>query len=98
MNTYAQVHNGVVVNCIVADITFIASLPNATEFHLYDESRPAGIGWTWDDENKRAIPPQPFPSRTLDDNYRWQPPVPYPSDGNRYTWDEDNGTWVPVEP
>lgn len=59
MNTYAQVQDGVVVNCIVADITFIASLPNATEFHLYDESRPAGIGWIWRADVNRAQPPEP---------------------------------------
>ena len=96
MNTYAQVVDGIVVNVVVADPDWISQQPG--EWHLYDDERPAAIGWTWDDENKRAIPPQPFPSWTLDDNYRWQPPVPYPSDGNRYTWDEDNGTWVPVEP
>lgn len=91
MSTYAQVQNGVVVNCIVADITFIAGLPNATEFHLCDESRPAGIGWSWDDENKRAIPPQPFPS-WVRSGWGWMAPVEKP-EGN-YSWDEDTLTWV----
>lgn len=59
MATYAQVQNGIVVNCIVADATFIANLPNAAEFHEYDETRSAGIGWTWRDDANRAQPPEP---------------------------------------
>ena len=58
-----------------------------------------GPGWTWDETRDAFIPPKPYPSWVLnEDTCRWDPPVPYPSDGNRYTWDEDNGTWVPVEP
>lgn len=91
MATYAQVQNGVVVNCIVADATFIGSLPNSDEFHWYDESRPVGIGWTWSTEHNRAIPPQPYPSWTLN-GWLWVAPVPKP-DGD-YTWDEDAQDWV----
>ena len=59
----------------------------------------AGVGYTYDADRDAFIPPKPYPSWVLnEDTCRWDPPVPYPSDGNRYTWDEDNGTWVPVEP
>jgi hypothetical protein len=43
------------------------------------------------------LPPQPYPSWTLDDDANWQPPVAYPDDGEPYTWDEDEQTWQPVE-
>jgi hypothetical protein len=58
----------------------------------------AGIGYTYDAERDAFIPPQPYPSWTLDDDAcLWQPPTPYPDDGNLYTWDEDTLTWVEVE-
>jgi hypothetical protein len=91
MTTYAQVHNGVVVNIIVADISFITTLPNAAEFHLYDDSRPAGIGWLWDDENHRAIPPQPYPS-WVRSGWGWAAPVAKPE--GDYYWNEDTQSWV----
>lgn len=91
MNTYAQVQDGVVVNCIVADALFLASIPNRAEFFYYDESRPAGIGWVWDVEANRAIPPQPFPS-WVRSGWGWTAPVEKPE--GDYSWDEDTLTWV----
>lgn len=96
MSTYAQIVGDKVVNTVVADADWIAT--QGGTWGEYDDARPAGIGWSWDVAAQRAYPPQPYPSWTLDDNYHWQPPVPRPSDGNDYAWDEDNGTWVPVEP
>lgn len=60
----------------------------------------AGIGFTYDEVLDAFIPPQPYPSWTLDeDKAQWEPPVPYPSDGKEYTWDEDTQSWVvPVAP
>lgn len=54
----------------------------------------AGIGYKFDGVG--FIPPQPFPSWTLDlDTYLWQPPVPMPeSNGTFYKWDEDTLEWV----
>ena len=40
------------------------------------------------------IPPQPYPSWTLDDNADWQAPVPMPDDGKMYGWDEATLSWV----
>ena len=58
----------------------------------------AGIGYTYDAVRDAFIPPQPYPSWTLDDyTCLWQPPTPFPDDGNLYTWDEDTLTWVEVE-
>lgn len=40
------------------------------------------------------IPPQPFPSWTLDpDTALWEPPTPRPDDG-RWYWDEASLSWV----
>jgi hypothetical protein len=60
----------------------------------------AGIGYTWDADNNAFYAPQPYPSWTLDDNYKWQSPVPYPDDASPekiYAWDEENLTWKVVE-
>jgi hypothetical protein len=36
----------------------------------------------------------PYPSWSLDENYDWKAPVPYPTDGQEYSWDEENLQWV----
>jgi hypothetical protein len=54
----------------------------------------ASIGYTYDRVRDAFIPPQPFPSYTLnEDTCLWEAPVPYPEDGNLYIWDEDAGNW-----
>lgn len=65
----------------------------------------AGIGYTYDEARDAFIPPQPYPSWTLnDDTCLWDCPVEQPDpieneDGTVtfHTWDEDNQEWVPVE-
>jgi hypothetical protein len=94
MSTYALIVGDTVVNVVMADADWIATQPG--NWHEYDDDRPAAIGWTWDHDAERAYPLQPFPSWTLDENYRWEAPVPYPTDGGDYTWDEDAQSWVPV--
>jgi hypothetical protein len=54
----------------------------------------AGIGFTWDSVNEAFIYPQPFPSWSLDSEFRWQAPLPYPDDGKKYRWDETALEWV----
>ena len=54
--------------------------------------------------------PQPYPSWTLNDFYRWEPPVPAPSETRivehegrahevvvPYIWDEDTLAWVELD-
>lgn len=53
----------------------------------------AGIGDTYDETNDVFIAPQPFNSWSLDSNFDWQPPTPYPTDGEYYSWNEENQTW-----
>ncbi len=53
----------------------------------------AGVGYTYNSVRDAFIPPQPYPSWTLDDDANWQPPVPVPTDGERYSWNEEQQKW-----
>ena len=53
----------------------------------------AGIGYAYDAARDAFIPPQPYPSWSLDDDANWQAPVPMPDDGFMYLWDEENQQW-----
>ena len=53
----------------------------------------AGAGFTYNADIDAFVPPQPFPSWTLDADCNWQPPVAMPTDGGRYSWDEANQAW-----
>jgi hypothetical protein len=53
----------------------------------------AGAGFTYNSVRDAFIPPQPYPSWTLDDDANWQPPVAMPTDGGRYSWNEANQAW-----
>lgn len=55
----------------------------------------AGIGFTYDEQRDAFIPPQNFPSWTLDEfSCLWVPPVAYPQDGKPYIWDEAQQNWI----
>lgn len=57
----------------------------------------AGIGYSYDPVLDAFIPPQPYPSWSLNtQTCLWDPPVPYPNDGKTYIWDEDTLSWVEV--
>ena len=59
----------------------------------------AGMGYQYDKDRDAFIPPQPFPSWTLDEQTcLWNAPVAMPSDGKMYSWNEDAQNWVEVEP
>jgi hypothetical protein len=58
----------------------------------------AGIGFTYDPKLDAFIPPKPYQSWLLNkDTCLWEPPTPYPTDGEIYTWNEDETSWVLVE-
>ena len=49
----------------------------------------AGTGFTYDQIRDAFIPPQDFPSWTLNETTcLWDPPIPRPTDGKLYRWDE----------
>ena len=55
----------------------------------------AGVGYTYDATRDAFIPPQPFPSWTLNETTcQWESPVAYPDDDKRYEWDELTTNWV----
>jgi len=57
----------------------------------------AGIGYTYDKEKDAFIPPQPFPSWTLNETTcLWESPVAYPDDGKMYIWNESITNWTEV--
>lgn len=53
----------------------------------------AGVGYTYDAARDAFIPPQPYPSWSLDDDCNWQAPVPKPDDDFMYAWDEASQQW-----
>ena len=53
----------------------------------------AGIGYKYDAQLDAFVPPQPYPSWTLDADANWQPPVAMPTDGGMYSWNEANQAW-----
>ena len=56
----------------------------------------AGIGYTYDSVADVFIAPQPYPSWSLDKNYKWQAPKPRP-EGLFWYWDEPTLSWVEVD-
>jgi hypothetical protein len=53
----------------------------------------AGIGFSYDVARDAFIPPNPYPSWSLDEaTCQWVAPTPKP-DGD-YVWDEQAGEWV----
>jgi hypothetical protein len=54
-------------------------------------------GYIYNPSSDVFIPPQPFPSWTLNVNNEWEPPVAYPNvadDATQYNWDEDTQSWI----
>ena len=55
----------------------------------------AGIGYKFDRQRDAFIPPQPFPSWTLnEETCVWEAPSPYPSNDKIYIWDEQSLSWT----
>jgi len=79
---------------------FIASLGlggewRQTSYHASFRYNYAGINHTFDEQRDAFIPPQPYPSWTLNESTcLWEPPVPHPTDGGVYVWDEESLTWL----
>jgi hypothetical protein len=56
----------------------------------------AGIGYRYDETLDGFIPPQPFPSWTLNTTTcLWDAPVPQPDDG-MWLWNEETMSWEPM--
>lgn len=69
-----------------------------TSYNGNFRKRYAGIGYTYNETLDAFIPPQPFPSWTLDNaTADWVAPVPYPTDGKMYSWNETTQSWDLVD-
>ena len=113
MAHFAQIdENNIVVQVIVADNqewceTYLGGTWVQTSYNTFAGEHKlggtplrknyAGIGYIYDAERDAFIPPQPFPSWSLNEQTcLYEPPVPYPSDEQPYIWDEESGNWVEV--
>ena len=68
-----------------------------TSYHGRIRKNYAGLGYTYNEQLDAFVPPQPFPSWTLDESTAlWTAPVPRPTDGGDYQWDEPSQSWVPA--
>jgi hypothetical protein len=58
----------------------------------------AGVGYSYDRTRDAFIPPQPYPSWTLnEDTCLWEAPVLKPKDGKVYDWNEETINWKEIE-
>lgn len=111
MSHFAKVIDGIVTEVLVIEQDVIdtgmfgdPALWVQTSYNTYGgqhpEGRPlrknyAGIGYTYDAGRDAFIPPQPFPSWTLnEETCLWDSPTAYPDDGQPYYWDEVTLAWV----
>lgn len=109
MSHFAKVVNGIVVRVIVAEQDFIDSgLAGEgpwiqTSYNTHNGAHTnggtplrknyAGIGYTYDEQRDAFIPPQPFPSWSLNEQTcSWDPPVPRP-DTIAFGWNEETQSW-----
>jgi len=98
---FAKVKNGIVIEVMVADQEFIDSYVDSTPGNWLETRKDgsirknyAGIGFSYDSTRDAFIPPQPYPSWTLnEETCLWECPVAYPDDGNMYNWNEETQTW-----
>tara|TARA_Y100000592_G_C5353564_1_gene260040 strand:- start:350 stop:673 length:324 start_codon:yes stop_codon:yes gene_type:complete len=101
MSHFAKVENGIVTRVIVAEAeffdTYVDDSPGKWIQTYKDRSQRknyAGKGYSYDATRDAFIPPQPFPSWTLNETTcLWDAPVAYPDDGGMYQWNEETQTW-----
>lgn len=68
-----------------------------TSYNGNFRKRYAGIGYKYYEGLDAFVPPEPFPSWSLDlETADWKAPVPMPDDGKTYSWDESTLSWVEV--
>jgi hypothetical protein len=114
MSHYAKVENGIVTQVIVAEEDFIQTgalgdpagwiqTSYNTRGGEHPEGRPlrknyAGIGYAYDTGRDAFIPPQPYPSWTLnEETCLWNAPTEMPTEGGPFRWNEETLSWVNLE-
>jgi hypothetical protein len=55
----------------------------------------AGIGYIYDETRDAFISPKPYNSWILNESTcNWEAPIAYPTDGQIYSWNEENQNWT----
>jgi hypothetical protein len=55
----------------------------------------AGVGYTYDSNRDAFISPKPYNSWVLNETTcLWNAPIAYPTDGQIYSWNEENQNWT----
>ena len=104
MSHYAKVEDGIVTRVIVAEAkffdTYVDDSPGRWVQTYKDRSQRknhAGLGYSYDATRDAFIPPQPYPSWTLNETTcLWDAPVTMPDDGKYYRWNEEKTSWNEV--
>ena len=69
-----------------------------TSYNGNFRTRYAGIDYTYNAELDAFIPPNPYPSWSLDTSIAsWVPPQAMPTDSVFYVWDESTVRWIKFE-
>jgi hypothetical protein len=69
--------------------------PSNTQWKALRKNYASGVGYTYDKSRDAFIPPQPFPSWTLNaDTCLWESPVPMPVTEHQFIWNEANKNWT----
>jgi hypothetical protein len=70
-----------------------------TSYNANIRGKYASIGDTYREDLDMFIPPQPYPSWSLDESIgTWEAPVSKPDDENPYVWNEETQSWNLLEP
>ena len=72
---------------------FRGQICKRTSYNANIRKNYAGIGYKYYADIDAFVPPQPFPSWTLDADAVWQAPITMPTDG-MYSWNEESQAWV----
>ena len=110
MAHFAKIENNIVTQVIVADTKewcerHLGGEWLQTSYNTYGGKHTqggeplrknyAGIGYTYDKERDAFIPPQPFPSWTLNkETCLWESPIPRPEGDGFFIWNEEKVAWV----
>jgi hypothetical protein len=112
MSHFAKIEDGIVTQVIVAEQDVIdtglfgtgwVQVSYNTYGGQHPEGRPLrknypGIGYTYDLGRDAFIPPQPFPSWTLNETTcLWESPIPKPTDEEFYRWNEEQLSWIEMK-
>ena len=69
-----------------------------TSYNGNFRKRYAGIGYKYYPGLDAFVPPEPYPSWSLNpETADWEAPVPMPTDGKMYAWDEAQQAWIETQ-